>query len=118
MGQGTDRLAHPAGGGKRLAAAGSQRRLRDELLADCGKTHFQVPQRLKPCSYESTYRSAGSAAPPQTGVFRSQLMLCPATSWQKSGAVILIEAKDPCITNQLHRFFAAWRRLRMTASEI
>src|SRR5437867_6713434 len=85
---------------------------------DCGKTHFQVPQRLKPCSYESTYRSAGSAAPPQTGVFRSQLMLCPATSWQNSGAVILIEAKDPCITNQLHRSFAAWRPLRMTASEI
>src|SRR5437667_6261010 len=53
---------------------------------------------------------------PKTGVFRSQLMLCPATSWQKSGALILSEAKDPCITNQLHRSFAAWRPLRMTAS--
>src|SRR5438093_9066476 len=69
MGQGTDRLAHPAGGGKRLAAAGSQRRLRGELLADCEKNSLSSTQRLKPCSYESTYCSAGSAAPPQTGVF-------------------------------------------------
>ena len=56
--------------------------------------------RLKPCP---------STNVPIPAVFRSQLMLCPATSWQKSGAVILIEAKDPCITNQLHRSFAAGR---------
>src|SRR5207245_11099572 len=43
---------------------------------------------------------------------------CPATSWHKSGAVILIEAKDSWITNQLHRSFAAWGPLRMTTSEI
>jgi len=36
----------------------------------------------------------------------------------RPGAVILSEAKDPFITNQLHRSFAAWRPLRMTASEI
>src|SRR5438105_3734342 len=33
-----------------------------------------------------------------------------------SGAIILSQAKDPCITNHLHRSFVAWRPLRMTAS--
>ena len=41
--------------------------------------------RLKPCP---------STNVPIPAVFRSQLMLCPATSWQKSGAVILSEGKD------------------------
>src|SRR2546426_941558 len=86
---------------------------------DCGKTHFQVPQRLKPPSYESTIAALEALRHPKPEffpqscevvpfhhcanprVFHPPLVLCPAPSRQKSGAVILGEAKGSCITNQL-----------------
>src|SRR5437870_11903959 len=88
----------------------------------CGKTHFQVPQRLKPRSYESTYRSAGSAAPPQTGGFSAACETVPIRNCanprvfrnplvQSRNLVAKVRrchpgrSEGPCITNQLHRSF-------------